>query len=355
MKGERGFLVLSDETDFLIVSSHVAREIPFERIVIATPTGFGRHRILVVARRMMHELKATVRLLRVTWGRRNDHILIAASYFHFSGLLVAVILRAAGRRVSVFLFNFYLHAMGERWVVKQILRLLLRGRTVLSVQSPVEVEYFRSINSALDIRCVPLGLSFPSGITEEDVIAGDTVFAGGYTNRDYGTLLAAAAKLPAIPFVIACSRANRIEGTIPANVTFYYDLSLEEFHRRLASSRIVVVPLLANVGASGQLVALAAMHCGKPVVYTKFATLAQYFQPDVSGIPVQAGDARELAEVLSGLYHDRARISRIGDAARDVVRTRFSSESFEMEVAKHILETLLPPAANAFSTSGTVA
>jgi hypothetical protein len=68
---------------------------------------------------------------------------------------------------------------------------------------------------------------------------------------------------------------NKIPVDVPPNVTLKKDIDKKSFFSLLSRSRMVVIPLLENVGSSGQMVCLAAMQYGKAIVYTDFDVISQ--------------------------------------------------------------------------------
>ncbi len=71
-------------------------------------------------------------------------------------------------------------------------------------------------------------------------------------------------------------------------------------------------------------VVLEAMAAGLPVVGTRVGGIPLQVDEGATGLLVRPGDADELARVFTALAQDRGRASRMGEAARDRVRTEFS-------------------------------
>jgi rhamnosyl/mannosyltransferase len=73
------------------------------------------------------------------------------------------------------------------------------------------------------------------------------------------------------------------------------------------------------------LVQLEAMHCGKPVVATRLGTGVEYVTLDeVTGLLVEPGSERALAQALNRLLGDPALRARLGEAGRRRVAEEFS-------------------------------
>jgi glycosyltransferase involved in cell wall biosynthesis len=290
----------------------------------------------------LRDLQFVYRLI----NRRQGRVVLVGQTTHYAVLLVQRLLSLFGRRVDVYLFNFYLHEMGQRRLVQRILKFLLRGRVGMLVQAPNELAYFRSVAPSAEIDYYPYCLSdLPAGV-EEGRASGTEVFAGGYTNRDYDTLVEAARLLPQIPVVIACARANKIAVPVPENVEIVLDLPAIDFHQRMARSRLVVVPLKNDVGSSGQMVALAAMKLRKPVLYTAFPAVSQYFVDGETGIGIRAGDVDGLVTAILRIYDEPALSESIGARAHNDVLARFSRRNFEQEIVTKVLQFCRVPKKN---------
>ncbi|HEY6030045.1 MAG TPA: glycosyltransferase, partial [Gaiellaceae bacterium] len=63
---------------------------------------------------------------------------------------------------------------------------------------------------------------------------------------------------------------------------------------------------------------------GRPVVATSVGGLPDAIEPDVSGLLVAAGDRAALREAIERLLADAPLRQRLGAAARELARERFS-------------------------------
>jgi glycosyltransferase involved in cell wall biosynthesis len=281
---------------------------------------FGTRRRLVADElRNFARLLRTLRLYRGRW-------LIVSMTGHYSSLALARLLRVLGRQPRVFLFNFYLHALGTRGLVKRTLRVLLGSHVRIVCQTEDEVRYFSEIRADVTLDHVP----FCHGpfMKHEWIGNNDYIFSGGYSNRDYDLLMKCAARFPQQRFIIACSNLNRIDEPPPPNVLIIREQSWEAFHVTLGHSRIVVVPLRERVGSSGQMVTLAAMEAGKPTIVPDAGGLSQYIDEGATGFVYRLGDQHSLCELLAWCLSNPDALEEVGQAARasyllKFVRTRF--------------------------------
>jgi glycosyltransferase involved in cell wall biosynthesis len=159
---------------------------------------------------------------------------------------------------------------------------------------------------------------------------GGYVFSGGYSNRDYDTLLAAVAGLDSEVVVVA-STLNDIDA-VPGNVRLHVDVSWEEFDELIAACAVLVIPLRKGGEACGQNVLFRGIHHGRPVVATRHDALVDYLGDDYPGFvpaadPVALCDAIERA-VADGAYR-AALIERIEATGRWLAR----QEGVDTEIA----------------------
>lgn len=295
-------------------------------------------RSIVVSKRGLIADEASY-LLRLCSGPRlyKENWLIVCEAGHYSTLLFARLLRAVGARRSVFLLNFYLHDLGvSRWV-RLVLRVLLTDDVRVVAQAATDVEYFRAFLPAKNVLYQPY-CQGPLDLGGYDGAQRDFVFAGGWTNRDYDALFRSAATLPHIDFVVAVSTRSVINETPPPNLDVVFDAEPRQFHRLMAESALVVLPLKRDLGSSGQMVLLAAMQLGKPIVVSNVGAIRDYVTDGVTALCYPPGDDRELARLVHELYASSSKRRALGRAGQERYIERFRPECYNRAVAELIYE-----------------
>jgi glycosyltransferase involved in cell wall biosynthesis len=285
----------------------------------------------------LEELRNLLRLVGARDLYAGDWVLVASAG-HYSTLFFGRLLKLLHRDQKIYLYNFYLHALGKRRLVRLILRFLLNQDVRIMAQSLDELEYFRELGDSIDVRCTP----YCQGPLDIDVNPelGAYIFAGGHTNRDFDSLLRCAERLPDLEFVIVASSRSKITEPTPPNASLFFALEQTDFYRMLAHSRLVVVPLLENVGSSGQMVTLAAMQFGKALLVPDFAIVQQYVEAEITGFVYRHGDEESLCEAIRAAYGDEDRLLAIGLAAQRRYEERFRRRRFDEAVVNHILDGL---------------
>ena len=243
---------------------------------------------------VVKELLGVFKLLRHFGSLRNAAVYAVGG--QWSCLLVHRLFGPLLGNAHFYYRNFYLHSLGEKKAVKRVLSALLNRKNItLLVQTPGEEEYFRNLSAKPEIIFYPYCDDTMLGEMKAESPKGDSegyVFTGGYTNRDYELMAEVARMMPGEKFVIVKSKLN---GNVdfPSNVEVHSDIDPEEFKRLLQGSKVVVVPLKEDVGASGQMLCLQAMRCAKPIVYANVSAISYYFTPS-SGYPYEIGNAQSL-------------------------------------------------------------
>ena len=75
-------------------------------------------------------------------------------------------------------------------------------------------------------------------------------------------------------------------------------------------------------------VTVEAMKMGKPVIGASIDGTRELIQPGLNGLLYQVGNASDLADKISLLYHDRAQVNRMGEEARAWATKRFTIKGY---------------------------
>jgi glycosyltransferase involved in cell wall biosynthesis len=163
------------------------------------------------------------------------------------------------------------------------------------------------------------GIAPPGGLT-----AGQYYFAGGFSNRDYPSLIEAFRTIAA-PLVIVGSAVDTdlTAADLPANVTVLCDLPPARFEAYLTHAKACIIPLKRDTGASGQSVTLRAMRNGKPIIASDVGSMRDYIVEGVSGFLVR-DMAQQLPALVTRIERDPEVAGRLGKAAYRRYCERFS-------------------------------
>lgn len=339
--GPRATIVSGDERFYRTVKRRLSEALPLKSVAIWTRdvsplTSTSRKGVFV--RRLTDELRNAPTLLRLAVELAPSDALICST-LQVGALLSWRLARLFRPTCTLILINFYFHASGERPLVRLALRCLLSDGVAICVQNPAEVGYYRQLAPSAVVCYVAYGGGDTSdlGHAVQPPAAGDYIFSGGYSSRDYQTLVEAASQFPDEEFVIACATANRLPEHLPANVRVVRDAEPAEFARLLGQSKVVVLPLVNRPGSAGQMVALDAMRLGRPLVFADVPAVAQYCRHGESGIAFRPGDADDLARKLREILADECLARSLATRAQDRWARNFTGTAFEEQLADRIL------------------
>ena len=199
----------------------------------------------------------------------------------------------------VVISNLYFHKIILNKYFNLLLKFLFYKKDYfIVVQSPSEVNFFRLVGPSLEISLIPYAMP-EIKIHPLKKLEGNYFFSGGYTNRDYPLLFDVAKLFPRETFIVAASKLNSINfGNLPSNVRLYIDILPDDFNSLILNSKCVIIPLMDDVGSSGQMLCQAAMQMSKPIIYADFNVVSQYFISNNSGIPYNPGDINSLSNAL---------------------------------------------------------
>jgi glycosyltransferase involved in cell wall biosynthesis len=195
-----------------------------------------------------------------------------------------------------------------------LFRPLVRAARMVLCVSESLTETARRLG-AREVRVVPMGIAVPDTTVESDDPP-HVLFVGRLSEEKGVPELAEAAK--GLPLVVVGDGPlrDRVPGTVgfvpPAELPGYFD-------------RAAVVVCPSRREGYG-VVARQAMAHGRPVVATAVGGLAEAIVDGESGVLVPPGDIATLGEALRSLLADPELRARLGAAARDRVRERYSRD-----------------------------
>lgn len=228
----------------------------------------------------------------------GDHVPIGIAvpfiYAERNGIL-GVFYRLVVRSVLVsnYIHGFVVHSMSERDMYLKKFGFKFNNKILF-------VKYGRNIYYT------------PSNSVDVD---NQYFFSGGTTNRDYVTLIDAFRQIDE-KLIIACFESDISNITIPSNVQIVHNVFGERFFDYMNGSLAVIVPIRNPQISSGQLVVLAAMALGKPIMATGGACLEDYLDANcaiilkerdtgsiINAVKNLKGNLKEKKKLASAAYH----------------------------------------------------
>jgi len=277
--------------------------------------------------------------------RRLDGVDAVFSDGEHVGVPLALGLRLRGLRTPHLVLGHHLTTRAKRPVFRLLRPWRRMDRVLVHSRRQLELARRELGIPAGRLAFQPYGVDAafwsPRGGDDEPLVV-----SVGREHRDYATLAAACAELPARVFVAAGSlfspaaREARPAGW-PANfeVGFARPPALRDLYGR---ARVVAVPLVPNDFQAGVTVLLEAMAMARPVVVSATAGQGDVVQDGVTGLAVPPGDAGALRDAVGRLLADPALRRRLGANAREAVLARFALDVYVDGLARHLAEIARP-------------
>lgn len=166
--------------------------------------------------------------------------------------------------------------------------------------------------------------------TDEGKPSGKYVAFAGRVSPEKGvdTFLAAAARMPDVPFKVA-GDGPLLSGMIakaPGNVEFLGKLGFDELQAFYRGARVLVVPSL-GFELFG-MVAVDAMALGVPVIASRTGGLPYVVEDGITGLLFEPGDPQALLNKIRRMWGDAEICRRMGEAGRQKVIRKYSQDVF---------------------------
>jgi glycosyltransferase involved in cell wall biosynthesis len=272
-----------------------------------------------------------IRLFRM--ARRHDHVILlgAVTVRHrYRDLILALLLKTLPRRrrPRVFIADATWQAQSRSlgrltrldpsvfgWPIRLVIKLIDGPEVNYGVLSREEAETFPSRWGVSPTRVVFTPF-FATLDPTTPFSAGEHVFCGGDSLRDYDTLEKAVEGID-VPVTVAASwRPHGPSPTIDARY-----LPQEDYDRALATARMVVVPLRPAGRSAGQQTYLNAMLMAKPTIVSDTTGVRDYVEDGVTGVVVPPEDSAALRRAIEHVLDpaNREMYEEMGRRARQTV------------------------------------
>jgi glycosyltransferase involved in cell wall biosynthesis len=173
--------------------------------------------------------------------------------------------------------------------------------------------------------------------------APDYVQSLGLSYRDYPTLIRAMRMLPHIDCYLRAGstwvqgRAGHEREALPANIHIKPYVHPSVLRDCYTQSRFIIVPLRQTTQWSAGCTSVQqAQAMGKAVIATRLLGLSDYVLDNETGILVEGGNPDALAQAISDLWNDPARVAAMGRRASDWIRTTFSLDRWLDDLATKV-------------------
>lgn len=175
------------------------------------------------------------------------------------------------------------------------------------------------------IKVLPYGDWKDLVVLEPPVIHSEYYFAGGYTDRDYKSLIEAFKKIDQKLIIVGSHLNTDLDVSTPSNIQILKDIKREDFHSLVKGAKACILPLKQATGASGHMVLLNYMREGKAIISTNVPGIKEYVEKDKSAILID-NIIEELPGAIQKLENDPVLIFELGCGAIDYYKKNFGIE-----------------------------
>ncbi len=249
-------------------------------------------------------LKSSWKIILKRKYLKSSQIIISIGLFETIFLLLLNKIGYINPRKIVW-WGFFIHSKRSLYFLRYYFKLFYKRNINFVIFSECERELY---NKQLSISgkvfySLPYGdwdnitNSYSSFINEKNYY-----FSGGYSNRDYKTLIYVWGEyIKEYHLIIIGSHYNNdlieyMKGPKYSNIEVFLDLNVEKFDKYLEFSKACILPFKENTGASGQMVTLKCMKLNKLIIATKTDIMEEYINNGKSGYLIN--DILELSNII---------------------------------------------------------
>jgi glycosyltransferase involved in cell wall biosynthesis len=208
----------------------------------------------------------------------------------------------------------------------------LRDTVAVVSYAESEVDWLRTwLGPEANVVFVPFGVDTNAFRPVERQADIDVLSIGADPRRDFALLLRIAWRHPELSFrVVASAEHVRALGEVPPNVVVERDIPLETVRDRLATARVVALPVRENSYSGATTTLLQALAMAKPVVVSRTDAIARGYglEDGVNCRLVPPGNEEAFEAALLETLTGADAATELGIRARRTVERSLSWERF---------------------------
>lgn len=245
----------------------------------------------------------------------------------------------------IFWWGFFIHSKKIQKILKTVFKLIYSSNVKFIVFSECEqTMYMQSLGfSDTSLISIPYGDWNNSFAVSEGDTNGDFFFGGGYSNRDYGSLLSSWVKyFPEERLIIIGSQNNK--DLVEFNTQYtgdkikvLFDTTTEVFDEYLKKSIACILPFKENTGASGQSVMLRCMKYNKLVISYDTDIIREY--TDRGSMFLIRNYESDLVNVIETVKEGGSKLTEMLQRQKSLYTSKFSFENIAKRLREIIEET----------------
>lgn len=199
-----------------------------------------------------------------------------------------------------------------------ITKVAVKGIDFFLTTSTAEEKIYSSMFGIPEKRIKFFPIAAPKHFFDYSRELGSYIFSYGNSDRDYDTLVEAVKNLSVE--LIILSQTYIPKSRLPKNVQIitkpHYGIDLINL---ILGSRMVVLPLVSANVSAGQTALLESMALGRTVIVTRNMATEEYGEHGKSLFFYEAGNVKQLRDIINSLYHNSQLLEEIGKKARESI------------------------------------
>lgn len=234
--------------------------------------------------------------------------------------------------------NIYGENIGNHFVKNIFVNSFLKNVDVVIFTSKTEYEIISKIFYKYSEKFVHKMFSIDTSFWNTDILPSkqkeDILFIGNNTQRDFNKVLEITKKLPDKKFKIVSSQVD--DKIIPNNVQLIKGdwnkniLSDQDIKKLYKNSRLVFLPLVDSLVASGQSVAMQSMATGTPVVISKTSGFWDFenFRNQENIFFIEENSIEGWVEQIQTIYEDYKLLDKVAQNGQNLINEKFNLKEF---------------------------
>ncbi|MEK6480844.1 glycosyltransferase [Catalinimonas sp. 4WD22] len=170
----------------------------------------------------------------------------------------------------------------------------------------------------------------------------DYCFAGGFTNRNYKTLIETFKEVDKNLIIVGSDLNEDLRDldTLPNNIIVKKDIDKTEFESLVVHSSVCILPMKdPDAGASGHMVLLAYMRHKKIILASNFPAIREYLVHDKSAI-LYDDPKKDIPRILEDIDLNKYDLNCLRDQAYKAYEEEFSAKALEENLVKIVESNL---------------
>ncbi len=243
--------------------------------------------------------------------------------------------------------NIYGEKVGNHFIKNIFVKSLLKNVDVMIFTSKTEHEIISNIFYKYREKFVHKLFSIDTDFWNTEILPSkqkeDILFIGNNAHRDFNKVIEITKKLPNKKFKIVSSHID--EKIIPNNVQLIKGdwnkniLSDQDIKKLYKNSRLVFLPVVESLVASGQSVAMQSMATGTPVVISKTSGFWDFenFRNQENIFFTEENSVESWVEKINTIYDDYELLDRVAKNGQNLINEKFNLTEFS-NFLEHLFE-----------------